>query len=423
MFNLLGELISATSIPLFVLFVFSFVLLLKLNPGVSRFLLLSFVFSFTWRLFFFISSSRYCIVFVVYSFLALLFVCHYAAIHFKKRGYLLCGLIFSAVILLNVITLNRPFNNIYIDDARDIVQKKLMSSDHSRVYIDQKEYGRIRVHDEKFDNRQGELLWSISKEWILPFLSEQSLSGDPLFVFCSERTDSDSYNKLVSPSKQASLNKICEFRTNRKGVKRFCIYSFVPPVIPICKTNEDINKPDNLIVNGNIEKIQDKATTRKQLSKWISSGITFYDDEKFSFPSNQMILWPDPPSENYPEVFADSEKAINGSYSLNVSLAKNNKSIIFLMNTIPSVPGKLSFLIRNLGNNPKIGLARWDHTDNRGVTAPFSTRVFYLHDHEPHLIELTLNQEDYHGKDNKSVFFFFGDDCNFLVDDISFVPF
>ena len=425
---LFDKIVSGTGIPLILLFVISLLTLFRHN--IKSFFIFSSILFFAvfWRAFFVMESSRYCASFILISFFAFLFASRYWVGIPEKRGIniLLCACLLTIIIFINAIKLNSPFANVYLFDVKDKLNSVLSDENNSRVFIEGKDFNRLRFHEEFLDRRLFELEWRTTPEEVKRLLSEYSLCGAPLYFFFSDKTSSSGYNQLVFSSEKSSFRKIQEFHTNKNGRNRFSIYSYqVPPLILYKNSNKELAQPTNLILNGDIEIIQDNATTQKQFMKWISAGIDYYAKDSLFLPKNQMLVPFSviPPPNCYPKVYADSDNVINGKYSLNIAFPTASKNIVLFMNKFTSQPGELSFLVKNLGKESRFSLARWDYSNGRGVTAPGSTRHFFLDDQEIHQIKFTVGEDEYLGIDRKSIFYVYGNGVNFLIDDISFTPF
>lgn len=421
MINLFEKLIDCVQIPFFFLYLVSIAFLCIFKKRIGLFFLIVFLIGIGWRSLFYISAARYCAFAIVMGICSVIFAIN----HLRRKAFksdIYVWLICLPLLLLNVLKLFSPFNNIYILDAKEELTHLLQKNEENRFFVEQKELKRITSVKDFYLSRS---FTPDQDKNILNELDEYSLWGHPIYLLLFEKKGKEIDFSSFNFHKKTSIQKLCEFKTSRKKTKKLSLYLFMPSCSPE-QENNIFYDSNSLIANGNFEQPEDKQKTHKKLKRWIESGITFYDSTEHCLPKNDYILetWETPSSQDsVPLVFSDSQNAINGTHSLNISFPEQKNTLVFLLYKIDSVPGKLSFLVKGLRSETIFSLARWDFTNEMGKTDPHSIYHFFLTDTKTHLIEIDVNKEDFFGKDAKSLFYLTGVNSSFLIDDLSFTPY
>lgn len=415
-FWVISKTINSLQIPYFILTVIILSIFL-LRPSKTTFLLIGIAFYlFTWRLFFDITSSRYCASFLVYGIVTLSVFAKKIKKNRPVTHLILLGFLILAT--YNTSKAQGSFRNIYIYDAKNLIQGLSTQKGRPLFMIEGKEFNRLKVKDS--NNADMIIAWKPDCRTVSEILNKYSLSGIEIYIVTRNNVYND---KTVTLPIGTRLRHEALFYTDHQKKKNLSFYHYTPNhVLPYTDLVSNRKVSNNIIKNGDIETVLSHEQTVRSIKKWIDQGATFYVSDDIKLPHFKELLetWRTIDRSSCPFVYADSENVINGSYSLRIILPHANRSNILLSNRIKTEPGFLSFLVKPMSNKCEFVVSRFDFMPGKfGIIPPFSSYTFRLSTKEYYLIEIPLDNATING--TETLFCIMGNDLDILIDDIDFL--
>lgn len=402
----INKFLACLHLPLFILLFLLLWILISRKKILYYYLTATILFLFIWRSFISAYSTRYYSVFLI-AFVVLFAFAYkelsYDKSHTKIRSFISLLLIFA--FFYNTIKNFSGFPNNYLFDINDTFQRNERIKDYFYALIPTNEYKRVGANvSNKFDYEIP--LNDLTKEY--------SLWGEDLYILSLDN-HIDSYKQIESNIKIVQKHK------RNSHSKAAYLYLFSPPRHQL--SSENIPEGQNLILNGDIERVQDQQKTNKVLKSWIDAGDRYYDSPQKRLPEHQILLphWTPFEPDFFPAVYVDDTDPINGKYSLRICNGEKNNHIFFL-NEIKSVPGCFSFLVKNMGNKSIFNIRRYEYrSDVEGpITPKDSNRYVLLHNENTYRLAIEIKENDLIG--TRSLFFIAGTNYAILVDDIVYSP-
>lgn len=369
---------------------------MKRGKKINVYILIMGVGCITWRYLYGITSGRYCSALLVCAFLVVI-------PFFKKKRVIKCFLA-AIVIAYQAVKCFSGYNNMYINNIKDIITD--LTNNNKAVLIDEDEFNRlsIRQNNYSFEYKQQPLS-------ITSVLNDFFYWNDYIYLvmrgvgFYDVSKEADAYSSVP----------VTSFKTGRNN-KRISLYRL--------KNNNrmipQINGGNDLINNGNIERLASYSTTVQEFKKWIESGATFYKNSHIKLPSHSILLpyWSVPSSLTYPIVYASAQAPIEGDYSLRVCFFQ--ESHLFLMNMIKKNDGLLSFDIRNnhLKSYITIRMSYYKNDNSWIDTKSVINYHIPLHDNEVRHYDISINENQF--VSDKALFEIHCNIVDFSIDNISF---
>lgn len=376
------------------------------------------IFSTVWRTSFNTYSSRYCLLYFIY----LLFISIVIFSLTQKRkslyGWMVASLITAALLTYNIIKCFSPFRDIYVYDIKETITEESKSSSDTFFFITPKESTRLRDFDHNSrDSNPFEDTFDISNDDDLSLLLDSfTYWGHKYYLILSRKKQSFlSFKKSISESCEKKIIQACY--TNKRKDK----VAFVLSVSSLNHKSDDsfdLDYSQNSIKNGNFEDLLDYTSSRKRFDKIISYGATFYNDNFFQLPA-YVFLIPNVPHKCYPVVFSESTNPIEGKSSLYISFLPDNTCPIYLLNKVNATNGVLSFSVRSLSDKSIIYLGHRDFISDSAHNSK-SYYYFFIDNKDTYRFNIPFSSSSFSG--SQTLFFIFGNDSTFLIDNISFVP-
>ncbi|WP_176013736.1 hypothetical protein [Victivallis sp. Marseille-Q1083] len=375
-----------------------------------------------WRGFYGIISERYCCIFLIPCIIIGVFALsklHQLLHRYHFYPNLIISVLFFLCIGTQIAKVFHPFPKAFLLDLGKEIEERQINDHGCAWFIYDSEYRRLGGSKYPF-------VYPLSKEQ----QGEENLSdifeqyrywGKAVYFILPEDTDSPflTEQKLVLPQGTSLKMEIFYF-SNREKSKRLTLYQYLPVSLPLVENiTETSGEKENLIENGNMEIMMSSDILRKRLKRWIDDGAVFYDSNSIMLPEYQILLPTWNTLKEYPEVFADSNCPIEGNYSLHIRF--KGLGAIYLMQKIPACPGVLTFKIKNSEKSSALRLFRYDYASDGKMQYPKQVYNFYISDNQSRIVYLNLKDSDYLGEE--TLFVLEGNDCDFLLDDVSFFKF
>jgi len=245
---------------------------------------------------------------------------------------------------------------------------------------------------------------------ISAFLDQYRYWGNPVYLIRQELAGEVSLQ--AEHLKNFSMNKEGVYFKDRRHKKRLSVYRCVPESLPVMKGTE------NLIPNGDMEKIMPQDKRKARMKIWIDHGASFYGSDRVRLPEHQILLPLWMPLKSYPELFADHEKPLNGKFSLNIRFVREHA--VYLMQKLPAVPGVLSWKMRALEHDAVLWLTRYDYEVGGKMYYPPMQYYMLLRKDQERFIRIDLSEAKFEGCE--MLFLLRSEDAHILLDDVSFCP-
>lgn len=364
-----------------------------------------------WRSFFSLTASRYCSSFIVYLIiLSSTFYCNSVR---NKGKIAFLGIACISLYVYNGLETKSSFRNVYIVDIVETLQRYAPSYSGSRIFTSYKEFNRLNVllpGEKRIFKTENYSFQEIADKY--------SFSGYNLLLIENNTSRVDA--QVIYPE-TTRFRMISKFNTNAKKNKWIPIYQFFSQELPLYNPKFS-HKVNNLISNGDIERVLPRNQNKRLLGDWISQGVDFYDSDDIHLPQFNSLFqtWKQIDDLSYPRVYVDSDNVLSGSHSLHIILPKNNVSNIYFSNRIKTTEGTLSFLVKAFSQS-EILVSRYDFIPPKhGTTPPFSTFVYRINPNNTYKIMIPLRKETIEG--TESVYYLYGKNVDILIDDIEFSP-
>ena len=326
-------------------------------------------------------------------------------------------LLFFALIVFNYVDLFSSFNNSYIFDLQDKIEELAKTQQECTLFVEEKEFKRLEFKNDIYPANQVPLESLDNLDKAKVFLKSYSLFSQVLFLALSDK------NRILSTANKElklDLKKIATYKTSKNN-NWFSIYRFnTEQNIP----HKAYQKENNLIVNGDCEKLLNQTQKKNKLKNWIDQGAAFYLQESVDLPESSIIVPTVSPylEKSFPEVYAEKDNPINGNYSLHIKLKPHNTLPIYLFNHLPVKEGVFSFSARSLSKNKifRISINSYGNPSEGAVRPKYSTFYFLLQKDRTYNIELKIDKEMLYG--NKIIFLLQAEEIELILDDVSFIP-
>ncbi len=420
-FDILSKAIESIYFPLFLLAAICFVLFFKrAEKGIRIVLCIILSLSLGIRYAVYNISSRYFCVYIIVCILAIAFVANIVT-RKNRAGTLKNGLylfIILFALIVQVIKTFSGFSNNYILDTFDEIESiSNRPLKNKIILLPENEKKRLYYPD-------------VNLSYILPVSSVKVPSkksnlesvryifGANIFSF-NFVGKNDDLEKDLTLAFDKQIRCVSSKTTNKnktKYLKNYRLWDKDSSSQSLHISRED----DNLISNGDIEKTIGHKTITSKYANWISHGASHYSKDDLLLPEHSILLstWETYSDEVYPTLYADSQNAIDGEYSLRVKFEHKNQ--FYFLNFVESTPGRLSFYIKNLGKDTVLDLVKIDYDSNHQYIISQNKCSLFLYDNKLHYISAYFQQDEFRGV--YSLFSISAQSADFVIDNISYVP-